>query len=166
METETGSAADNKKFKDPPRWCGVYGPHEAHDWGTLGDEAFRCDPPRAALERAIWRVFPFPPGDAGPKHREAIGNAISTVDDYVTTAIAAAAPQPPPGESSPTGLKHAVTSNRLGHALAALRELREATFEGTPAGDIVRSALAGDTAIRDNVTLTSGTRWAVRSDLS
>lgn len=78
---------------------------------------------------------------------------ISTEATAVTATPGRAA-HAAPGESSPLGLKHAMTSNRLGHALAALRELREATFGGTPAGDIVRSALADDAAIRDNVALT------------
>lgn len=62
-------------------------------------------------------------------------------------------PQPAPGESSPLGLKHAVTSNRLGHALAALREIAEPSGGEFPR-DAARNALDSDAAIRDNVALT------------
>jgi hypothetical protein len=62
-------------------------------------------------------------------------------------------PQPAPVESSSLGLKHAVTSNRLGHALAALREIAEPSGDEFPR-DTARNALGDDAAIRDNVVLT------------
>jgi hypothetical protein len=74
-------------------------------------------------------------------------------------AIAAQEPHAAPGESSPLGLKHAVTSNRLGHALAALREIAgraEGSGQGLAiaAHGIARNALDDDAAMRDNVALT------------
>ncbi|MGH6656399.1 MAG: hypothetical protein ACRDVE_14490 [Actinocrinis sp.] len=63
-------------------------------------------------------------------------------------------PQPAPGESSPLGLRHAVTSNRLGHALAALREIRDATGTSDVGHDTAHKALDNDAAIRGNVELT------------
>lgn len=68
-------------------------------------------------------------------------------------ALAAREPHAAPGESSPLGLKHAVTSNRLGHALAALREIAEPSGDEFPR-DAARNALGNDAAIRDNVVLT------------
>lgn len=35
------------------------------------------------MARAVWRVFPLPPCDAGPKHREAVSDALRAVGDYV-----------------------------------------------------------------------------------
>lgn len=52
------------------------------------------------MARAIWRVFPFPPGDAGPKHREAVSDALRAVGDYVD-AVAAQQPLPAPGGDFP-----------------------------------------------------------------
>jgi hypothetical protein len=68
-------------------------------------------------------------------------------------------PHAAPAESSALGLRLAVTSNRLGHALAALREVAgrtESSGQGLAiaAHGIARNALADDAAIRDNVTLT------------
>lgn len=58
-----------------------------------------------------------------------------------------------PAEPSALGLKHAVTSNRLGHALAALREIAEPGSDEFPR-DTARNALDDDAAIRDGVALT------------
>lgn len=60
------------------------------------------------MARAIWRVFPHPPGDAGPKHREAVSDALRAVGDYVD-AVAARQPQPAlradfPGWDGSTGV--------------------------------------------------------------
>lgn len=74
------------------------------------------------------------------------GMAVMLADEI---AAAKAAP-----EASPLGLKHAVTSNRLGHALAALREIKGANDAGTQAHDTAHAALDDDAAIRDNVALT------------
>jgi hypothetical protein len=72
------------------------------------------------------------------------GMAVMLADEI---AAAKAAP-----ESSPLGLKHAVTSNRLGHALAALREIYACDDEDATAALVqrARTALDDDAAIRDN----------------
>lgn len=70
---------------------------------------------------------------------------------YDGSAIAAQGARPAPGASSALGLKHAVTSNRLGHALAALREIRDG--DGADSGDLVEravTALADDAAAGDD----------------
>ena len=54
-----------------------------------------CRHPFHVMARAVWRVYPYPPGDAGPKHREAVSAALRAVGDYAA-ALAAREPEPAP----------------------------------------------------------------------
>lgn len=86
------------------------------------------------------------------------GDAPGSVERVAAAALADVnrlqLPQPQPAPvPSALGLKHAATSNRLGYALAALREIAEPHSDEFPR-DTARNALDDDAAIRGNVALT------------
>src|ERR1700733_970012 len=127
--------------------------------GQIAYEAYRIAFP--GEDWGTWALIGDSDADNHPGG-EAIGQAVAA---HLGALECTPLPEPQPApDPSALGLKHAVTSNRLGCALAALREIAEPRSDEFPR-DTARNALADDAAIRDGVALTRERQPAPGGDL-